>query len=200
MNVRLKKSFGWYSGVVYEDQFLVNHYSVEFNMLTVSPNNQQQNLAYERMKYWIYQILDDSILINQDHPRIGQYRATGARVIALPDEPVDQIMGIMLYLKLNAVMENRMVVTDTELWSKAGDGMSYIHSHGEGLGEALGVDGWWTDARPVWYDARPQNSDTNIVNLDRVPEWKDRGLEWDDESKKDNAVVFAKFNRDDDDK
>lgn len=198
MNVRLKKSFGWYSGVVYHDRFMINHYSAELSMLTVSPDNRQQNLAYERMKYWVYQILDDSILIAHDHPLIDQYQETNARIIALPEEPVDQIIGIMLYLKLNAIMENRMVITDTELWSKAGDGMSYMHSHGESLGDALGTDGWWTDNRPTWYDLRPQPNEGNIVSLGRAPEWKAHDLEWEDAGDQENSVVFAKFNRDDD--
>jgi hypothetical protein len=34
----------------------------------------------------------------------------GINVTTLPEEPVDQIIGMMLYYKLNAIMEGRMIV------------------------------------------------------------------------------------------
>ena len=197
MNVRLKKTFGWYSGLVHQETFSVNHCSVEINMLTVSPSNDEQNIAYERMKFFVHSLLDDCILISEQSPLLPQYQKTGARVIVLPDEPVDQVVGMMLYLKLNAIMENRIVVTDVELWSKAGDSVSYLHSVGESLGPLV-QSGWWTDPRPVCLSPGDKSSQGKIVNLDRIPEWRDHGLEWDQESESENSVVFAKFGRDED--
>jgi hypothetical protein len=198
MNARLKKSFGFYTGTVFEDRFMVNHFNVELNLVTVSGDNAEQNIAYERMKYWIFRVMDDSILIENDSSKLQQYLDTGARLLVLPDEPVDQIVGIMLYLKLNAIMENRMVVTDVEIWSTQGDSMSYIHSHGENVGPGLAQNGWWLDPKPTWHAGRPRG-DGKIVSLDRVPEWKDFGLDWDqDKDDGKESVVFANFARDED--
>ena len=196
MNVRLKKTFGWYGAVVYEDQFIITHYSSEVSMVTVTPDNQEQNIAYERIKLFMNDIMDGAVLINQNNPKLDQYQNIGMRLIALPDEPVDQVVGMMLYLKLNAVMENRMVVTDVELWSRAGDSMSYLHSAGESLGP-LSQDGWWIDPRPCYSNSIEKATD-KIVNLARMPEWHDHGLDWMDKENSTDSVVFAKFGRDED--
>jgi hypothetical protein len=197
MNVRLKKTFGWYSGLVHQEAFSVNHCSAEINMLTISPSNEEQNIAYERLKFFVQTVLDDSIMISENSPLLDHYQKIGARLVIFPDEPVDQVVSMMLYLKFNAIMENRIVVTDIELWSKAGDSVSYLHSVGETLGP-LTHAGWWADPRPIWASPQEKSSQEKIVNLDRIPEWKDYGLEWDQESESGNSVVFAKFGQDED--
>lgn len=198
MNARLKKSFGFYTGLIYQGKFMVNHWNVTLELVTVSDNSDQHNIAYERMKYWMHHVLDDSILIAQDDPALATVADMDARVIVLPDEPVDQIVGIMLYLKLNAIMENRMIVAATEIWSTQGDQTSYVHVGGENVGPNLGQDGWWVDPRPVFCVGR-NRATGKVVNLDRGAEWKDVGLAWESANvPRSDTVVFAKFPRDED--
>lgn len=193
MNVRLKKTVEWYSGLIYHDRFCVNHYNAELTMLTVSKDHEEQNIAYDRMKYWVDNVLDNSILININNPNLGTWQATESRIIPLPEEPVDQIIGIMLYLKLNAVMEGRVVISDVEILSTQGDNVTYAHSVGEGFGP-FGDEGWWADSRPVW---TPVHHDPNskVVELARQPEWKEIDLDWNN-SENSHRVVFADFGRD----
>jgi len=192
MNVRLSKSLSWCSGVIYQEGFFVNQYEVDLAMVTVSSDTDQQNIAYERMKYWVQNVLDNAVLIAHDSAILPAWQKTNARLLVLPEEPVDQIIGMMLYLKLNAVMENRLVVATTEVRSAVGDHMGYTHNNGENLG-ALSVDGWWSDSRPIWFDSRPREQD-KIVALDRSPEWKDFQLDWNDqEANPSHTVVFADF-------
>jgi hypothetical protein len=197
MNVRLRTILGWNSGLVHGDQFCVNQYQAQIDMITVTADNHEQNIAYERVKHITHHIFEDAIMIAHDHPKLTQYQHTGARVIVLPDEPVDQIMGMMLYLKFNAVMENRMVVTDVEISSVQGDNMGYLHSHGENLSAGLSLDGWWVDAAPTWYDVPVTHTRDKVVSLNSRPEWADHGLAWTDATnKQSNSVVFADFGRD----
>lgn len=176
---------------------MANHFNCQLDLLTVSESASEQNIAYERMKYFMHHVMDDSILIGSDDPALDRYMETGARVVVLPDEPVDQIVGIMLYLKLNAIMENRMVVSRTETWSTQGDQTSYIHVSGENVGPNLGQDGWWVDSRPTWSAVR-QRANSKVVNLERTADWKDYGLAWDGDKDSDqsNQVVFARFDKD----
>lgn len=196
MNVQLKKRFEVLTGQVYQGRYMTNRYSADLDLLTVSEHSDQQNIAYDRMKFWMYEVLQDSILISDRSERLVAWGATDARILALPEEPVDQIVGIMLYLKLNAIMENRMVVTRVSLASAEGDNTYYIHNHGEGLG-ALGDSGWWADSRPCWILPQTHRDHGKIVTLDRVPEWVDHDLGWaDDHQDKKDTVVFADFRRD----
>lgn len=197
MNVRLKKTFDWYSGVVYLDDFIINHYTAELSMITISDNREEQNIAYDRMKSFVSNVLDSAVFISDDHEKLDAWLNTGSRIIALPDEPVDQIIGIMLYSKLNAVMENRMMISQVEIYSRLGDSMSYLHSYDETPGPDFGQDGWWNDPGPIWYDAKIKNTHGKVVNLNSRPEWKDHGLEWVDAvDPTSHSVVFANFNRD----
>ena len=192
LNARLRKSFNFYTGLVYQRRFMINHYSATVDILTVSTDHDEQNIAYERMKHWIYHVIDDSILINEHDPDLERYRDTDARLVCLPDDPVDQYIGIMLYLKLNAIMENRMVITDIEIYSRQGDNASYLHTVGESIGRFADHNGWWTDARPIWYNPR-NDKNSKVVSLDRPAEWSDQDLAWQqfNEFKKSDGVITS---------
>lgn len=198
MNVTLKQSFEFSTGLVYQNEFQVNTYSVTLKLLTVSTDSDAQNIAYERMKYWIYRVLQDSVLIDLFSDRLPAYQETGQRLLILPEEPVDQIIGIMLYLKLNSIMENRMVVTRVEISSTAGDNMVYSHYAGEELGP-MKIDGWWSDPKPIWGTAKKPRGNNKVIELGRMPEWGDLDLDWNSPGEKENStVVFADFNKNDD--
>lgn len=173
---------------------MVNHYTLETNLLTVSDDGTQQNTAYERLKCWMYRIANDSILIHDQDPQLVAFAATGSRLLTLPDEPVDQNLGIMLYLKLNAIMENRMVITDVEIWSTQGDEASYLHSVGENIGNYFSQDGWWVDAKPTWTTVKGREQG-KVVSLDRPPEWTDFNLGWEYDDAR-NATVITAFPKD----
>ena len=196
MNVRLKKIFEFHAGLVYENRLSINQYQLTLDLLTVSTDRFEQNVAYERMKYWIHEVMDQSILIGQNSDMLDVVDQLHDRVIVLPTEPVDQITGIMLYLKLNSIMESRLVVTDVEICSLQGDYTTFLHSVGENLGPDLAQDGWWTDARPIWSMQKTQGRG-KVVSLDRAPDWKDYDLDWTKtEDDKKDSVVFANFKKD----
>lgn len=181
---------------MYENRLIVNQYQLVVDLLTVSTDHHQQNVAYERMKYWIHEVMDQSILIGQHSDMLDLVAQLSDRVIAVPGEPVDQVVGIMLYLKLNAIMENRMIVTDVEICSSQGDYTSYLHNTRENLGADLEQDGWWSDLRPVWTTLKSRDQG-KVVSLDRGPDWKDRGLDWDEVGDTaQDSVVFANFKKD----
>lgn len=197
MNVRLKKRFNFYAGLVHDERFFVNHYELDLSMFTATNDHIEQNISYDRLRTWMHEILDDSILIGHSSPVLNTWQSTNSRLIVLPEEPVDQVIGIMLYSKLNAIMEDRMIITDVEISSTQGDRMRYLHSQNENIGAGFQQTGWWSDPSPSWYDVKSKNKE-KVVNLSGRPEWKDYGLDWAEDSPADASVVFAKFNRDDD--
>lgn len=193
MNVKLKKTFTFYTGLVYDNEFAINVYDVTLHMTTVSNDPDQHNIAYERMNYWINEVLHESVLIGADSDKLDAYRATGQRLIVFPQGPVDQLAGVMLYLKLNAIAENRIIVTDVELSSTFGDEVVYLHNSAEDIGP-MSVDGWWMDSKPHWADVKKKKSANKVISLDRMPEWSDLDLQWEEHSdKENNTVVFGEF-------
>ena len=201
MNVRLKRNFVFSTAMVYQDRFLINHYNVVLHMVTATEDQDHQNIAYERMKFWMHEIMSEAVMINQDNPLLSAYLATKQRLIILPEDPVDQIVGMMLYCKLNAIAEGNLLITEVELSSVHGSEMVYLHSDEESLGP-FADPGWWNDESPVWADTSAKKKGNKVINLEPMPKWKNLGLDWsndkdEEETPADDAkVLFAKFDKD----
>jgi len=198
MNVRLNKNWTWQSGIVYNDIFYINTYTADIHMHTTSMYDHDHDVAYGRMDYWFTEVMQDSVMISTDSPAVKSYAATGQRVLQFPDQPVDQLEGIMLCLKLNAIAEGRLVVTDVDLGSVHGSDMRYQHNLNEAVGP-LSSAGWWQDTRPIWNHVLTSARGSKVVSLNRAADWHSLDLDWQSSSNdRDSSIVFADFDRDDD--
>lgn len=195
MNVRLEKEFAFSAGIVFEGVYNINQYMLKIRMYTNSDDHHEQNVAYERVKYWIHNVLDSSVIVQQDIENLQAFVATGQRVITVTEAPVDQIIGIMLYSKLNAITQDRLIITDVHISSVMGDGMTYLHNENESVGP-FAEDGWWQDPRPVFNDIDIRSRGDKVVTLGRPTDWKDLNLDWQEAQEENNTVVFADFKRD----
>lgn len=199
MNVRLQYSMPFTAGVYWEDRMIMNNYVARAYMVTNCSDNVSQNTAFERMKYFVYNELNSTIFVNQAHQDIcQQFVSAGFKITTLPAEPVDQLIGIMLYCKLNAVMEDHMIINEMEISSDLGENMVYLHAADESLGP-FEVAGWWHDANVTHCDLGLFDSD-KIVAIHRAASWRDLDLAWPDSeivTETDNTVVFAEFKKDD---
>jgi len=121
----------------------------------------------------------------------------GIRVTTLPEEPVDQIVGMMLYYKLNAVMEQRMTVTGLDIASSLGDNVWYQHDEDD-LSGPFATDGWWYRASMQHESIEPDPVLDNVVKV--IPTgWYELNLDWPENSAPivDNTIVYGKFPRND---
>ena len=195
MNVRLKHDMHFTAGIYYNDQLRMNNYSLRLWMTTTTKNTEDQNTAFERIKYFVYTQLDSTVFVNHQHLEVCKKLATaGVNVTTMPGEPVDQIIGIMLYFKLNAITEGRMNIVETELTSTLGENVTYLHSDFE---DSMGFEqpAWWTTADVVHSDVVLDESD-KIVSLAQNTAWRDLDMAWTDtpaETDTGNVVVFANF-------
>jgi len=198
MNVRLSKTWLWQSGIVYDGSYSINHYTATTSLHTTSVHQSDHETAYNRMEYWFRDVMQDCVLIDAGSDCLEAYMATGQRVLALPDQPVDQIVGIMLLIKLNKICEGRLVITDVDISSTHGSDMTYLHNQSESCGP-LAASGWWQDVRPIWNTTTTAPRTAKVVSLSRAAEWHNVGLDWSDPSSdRSSSVLFADFNRDED--
>jgi hypothetical protein len=113
-------------------------------------------------------------------------------VTTLPEEPVDQIVGMMLYYKLNAIMEGRMIVSGLDISSVLGDSVWYMHDEEDSAGP-FAKDGWWHKASIQHETLEPEATPDNVVKVMSTG-WHEMGLDWpEDKSATGNTVVFANF-------
>jgi hypothetical protein len=196
MNVRLQYDLDFLAGVYYADQLQMNRYTVSLNLLTKSKDSASTNIALDRVKAFVHGALESTVFINQDNMERAEFmQMMGIRVTTLPQEPVDQIVGMMLYYKLNAIMEDRMTVTGLDIASSLGDNVWYQHDEEDSAGPFV-TDGWWYRASMQHESIERDPEPGNIVKVMSTG-WYELNLEWPENTApvSDNTVVYANFPR-----
>ena len=141
MTTRILREFAFQAGVYFEDAFSMNMYSLSICMDVETDSIREQNIAMERIKYFLAESLESSIFVNQAETKlIEKYTTCGFKVCTLPNDPYDQIVTIMLLVKLNAIAEGRLIVTDITLGSQLSDEVNFMYDLDSPLGpfEELG--------------------------------------------------------------
>lgn len=194
MNVRLQYEFDFLAGIYYEDRLQMNSYSLSMSMLTKTVDAASTNIAMERLKFFLQTQIESTVFINQNNmPKAEMLALLGANVTTLPEEPVDQIVGMMLYYKLNAIMEGRLEIAQLDINSTLGDGVWYMHDEEDNPGP-FGAKGWWHDASTQHETIEFEPTTDNIVRVTSTG-WYESGLDWPEDTviPATNTVVFAKF-------
>lgn len=195
MNVRLEHQFQFTAGTYLDGKLCMNNYYVKLEMITQSVDGIEQNIALDRMRHMLFRHFQDCVFINNtDTDAIDKLQSADLNVVILPETPVDQIIGIMLYCKLNAIMQDRLYITQLKISSDLGQNLWYLQDEQEDVGpfEELG---WWHTADPNTFEKNTNYS--NIIRLQKSNTWHDFHLEWDDELLvKDDSTVLA-FGKDD---
>ena len=204
MNARISIELHFIAGVYYNDTMQMNSYILKLWMMTASTEPASHNIAFERIKYFLSSQLEHSIFINNDHHSQSEnFVKAGLKIIKMPVDPVDQVVGILLHHKLNAIMEGRMIILETELSSMLGDSVTYLHSDAENvdLTELVDSTSWWMSSEFDQPSTKSSNTD-NVLTLNQSKSWRDLDLAWESDTVKEdsgNTIVFADFNRDNND-
>lgn len=198
MTARIHRAFELLTGLHFNKKFYTNQYSIDLTFNVESESIVEQNIALERIKFYLHECLEHSVLINQnDTESIEKYISAGMNVCTLPEEPYDQVVGILLLLKLNAIAEDRLVITDLSIESRMSDGVSCLHSIEENLGP-FGEKGWWSDSSQRINDYSSKNK--KIVKLSKMKnEWQDVYLDWGEKSVlgTEAEIIFTSFDKTD---
>ena len=202
MNVRLQYDIEFLAGIYYDNQLQMNSYSASLSLVTRTKDTKSTNVAMDRLKAFVYGELESTVFINQNyHEHAEMMQIMGANVTTLPEEPVDQIVGMMLYYKLNAIMERRMEIVQLDISSRLGDGVWYMHSEDD-LSGPFAQDGWWHQSSLQHNTLDPVDAEINVVKV--VPNaWMEYGLIWPETdtvqvNQTANTVVFANFSKHED--
>ena len=196
MNVRLQYTMNFTAGVHYHEQMIMNNYMLKVFMITNTTVAENTTIAFERLKYFIAE-LDSTVFVNSEEQLACQkYVNAGIKITTLPVDPVDQIIGVMLFHKLNAIMEDRIIMVETELSSVLGDSMVYIHSENE-TADNLVIPEWWLTPDLVHCDTDLIDND-KVLAIHQAGAWRELDLGWIDTVQSDQTgnIVFADFKRD----
>lgn len=178
MIAKISREFVFESAVHFENKFMINFYNIDLQMEIHTEDAREQNIAIERVSYFINSYIENCIFVhNEDTKAIKKYEDAGIRVLTVPKEPYDQIIGLILLLKFNAIMENKVVITDIVIHSKLSSNIKF-YTQIEETEEFVGND-WWNDATTAYrVNITHKNKKEKIVKLFDNDEWVNIGLVW----------------------
>ena len=199
MNVRLEYSMTWTAAIWFDNRLQMNNYTIKLGMVTNSSLQQDHSVSLARINHFVYHELASTTFIHHDNTaQMQALSQAGIKITTLPEDPIDQIIGIALYCELNAMLQDKMIVTSLRIQSDLGDNVCYLHNDQESLGP-FAQAGWWQDVNPVHSNYQVINKKKDVVKLNLNATWQSIGLDWDDAEQVDttnNTVVFAKFGPD----
>lgn len=166
------------AGMIYSNRFYTNQYHIALAMTTNSTSDINHNVCLGRIDHVLHDVFQNSVFLDSSQTEyITNLANCKISTCALPAEPFDQIIGMMLYCKLTAVLENRMIINDLDLCSLRGDEVWFKHNQHENIG-VLAQDGWWHDAAPAGQIERRRD---RVVSLQATVSWRDLDLSWEED-------------------
>ena len=194
MSARITRDFQFIGGVYFEDELYMNVYEVNVQFSVESESITEQNIALERIKYLFHSMDHHVFIYNQNVDAIEKLSNADIKLCLIPEEPYDQLIGIMLLVKMNAVAEGRLIAEDIGLLSRMSDGVSCLHSIDENTGP-FKLKGWWNDSSPKIHNTNITSKSKKVVKLEKpVTSWDELALGW---IKKEepilSEIVFASF-------
>jgi hypothetical protein len=171
-----------------DDRILPNKYHVVINLITVDENSSYQNIALERIIFFIKEIFENSLLISLEHPKLEDIvNIWNPNHLAIfPEDPIDHIIGIILYHKLSAIIEEHLIIDNIVIKSD----LSKVGYTVDDFSEFEQCD--CENCRDIipWWN-RSDISTTDFDQITQAISWKEIDLDWnrpeisDDEEKLD---------------
>jgi hypothetical protein len=119
-------------------------------MTPIAEDSKQQHVAFEKIKYVFNKILQNSLFI--DNHQYQLFKMFDTLAIDFFEKPVDQVVGICLFTKLNTMIGNCLRVDVLEIESWQGENLRFVISESspenELLQSATVKDPWWRDKSP----------------------------------------------------
>ena len=192
MATRIERDFAFQAGVYFEGEFLMTVYELGLSMEVDTASIKEQNIAMDRLHYFLHECLGNSIFVQETEKKaIEKYLQADIKVCTLPDEPYDQIITILLLLKLNAITEGKLNITDISLMSGLSDDVKFVYDI-ETVANHPFDKGWWSDSSTSISDLSKSTKKDKIVRLIKHhSDWAGVGLDWEQkEHGKPTEIIF----------
>lgn len=166
------------AAVHFNGKFMVNFYEMFASMTINTLDAPDQNIAVERITHFLGTVIEDCIFVcEKEKDAIEKYTKAGMTVCTIPEDPYDQIVGLILINKCNAIMENRIVMTDVTFGSKLSNLIKFELSNETAEAE-FGGDHWWNI--PTTCVQNKKTKKDKIVNLfdHKCDDWVELELTW----------------------
>lgn len=193
MSTQIEREFVFQAGAYFEGKFMMNVYDISLSMLVETDSIREQNIAMDRIKYFLSECLESSVFVDASEKKaIEKFQAAGIKVCALPEEPYDQIVTLILLMKLNAITEGRLLVTDIVLVSELSDGVKFIYDIESVTEGNPFTKGWWLESNTQITNVEKAAKREKVVKLIKtVNEWAALDLDWKEKNTSSTEIIFS---------
>jgi len=144
-----------------------NDVAINIHMLPITNGPTSQHVTFQKIKYVFGKSLQNSIFIESDDNLYQSFSVFENEVIDFFDTPVDQIVGVTLLAKLDAIGGESMKVDAIEIESWQGENLRFVITTDSPEWKLLQnckiKDPWWHDPAP-----RFSNFDTEPLTWDDI--------------------------------
>jgi hypothetical protein len=190
LGTRISRDFDFLAAVYFEGNFLINNYSVSLTFTVETDSIHEQNIAMDRIKFFVNQQLENCVFVQETETKIiEKYQNADLKVCCIPEEPYDQIVTVLLLYKINAICEGRLVATDIQLNSILSDDVGFLYDIDDLSSQHPYKNGWWTD-NSTSITSNVSGKKEKIVKLVKKNDWASLGLDW-KEKENCNEIFFV---------
>jgi len=197
---RLKNQFEFISGMHIAGEMYFNRYALTIDFYTVNSSPEDQNTALDRIAFFLYDTVSRSTFIHQDEVKqIEAFTKAKMPVLTVPGPgPFDPVVLAILVTKMNAIMEDVLVISEAEIISEVSGPLVYVWDSADDEDEVhLLVNDeddtrWWASADPR-FGSYPEG-----VDVDDVEEtqpfpltWEMLNLSWQEDTIEDTPEFVA---------
>ena len=88
------------STILLHDSVVPNTYTVRIKFNSNTDNINNQNRAFDRIKYFFQSMMHNGMIMNYKNINAGTLSQFADKIIMIPEEPFDQIMVAIIHSKL----------------------------------------------------------------------------------------------------
>jgi hypothetical protein len=156
--------------IIDENIILPNHYNLKVFVEPYVPVTDSFGIGFEKLKHIIFNVLNNSVIINAANPLANSIEKIANNIVLLPAEPYDYYIGSILFSKFSAITEKYFSIYKITIDSAIGDRVQYTIN--DPIESALEItsSGWWNQDNPFTgnqeqtdWDGLPFNDGSKFV-------------------------------------
>jgi hypothetical protein len=188
MNNLVKWQCEFSATVLSNKEIIPNFFQAEIYFSSVTDDVIIQNIGFERIKYFIHELVQHSVIISRSNNKIlkNLIKHVDSNIITLPTDPDDQVLLWILFKKLNKILGGNFLLQEMRLSSIIGENVQY-HYNGDTAG-IEGLDDNWTDGKntyPFWYNRPDMATYDDLISDQKTKklytgkqDWTEVNLDW----------------------
>jgi len=149
------------NAIYLQNKLWPNDTEVSLHMTPVTNNAQEQHLAFDKIKYVFAKTLQNSLFVQSTEEQYNKFSNLDNCIVDFFDKPIDQIVGICLLSKLNAMTDEFLKINVVEIESWQGENLRFVISENSPeydlLKDCKIEKPWWNNPLPVFSNFTKQS-------------------------------------------